>query len=206
MHLRTGIIAFLEAQLLSGAEHTVGGDAPQLALFDVHPVGKPGIMEGGGNQRALEHVVRAGDDLHRLLAAHVDLADLQAVGVGVLFQLEDAPRHHVAHRGGQIFHALHLEAAHDHLFTKLLHGNVHVHITAEPAKGNLHYPFVLSGNIPLLKLAEEPPVVFKQQPDVADLIPGGGEPVQPDAEGEAGIDFRVDAAAPQHVGVDHARA
>ena len=94
-----------------------------------------------------------------------------------------------------------LEAAHDHLFTKLLHGNVHVHITAEPAKGNLHYPFVLSGNIPLLKLAEEPPVVFKQQPDVADLIPGGGEPVQPDAEGEAGIDFRVDAAAPQHVGV-----
>ena len=56
------------------------------------------------------------------------------------------------------------------------------------------------------ELFEEPHVVLEQEADVADLVPCGGQAVQADAEGKAGIDLRIDAAAGEDVGMDHARA
>ena len=62
VHLRAGVVGFLEAQLLPGAKHAVGRRPTKLAFFDMHSIGQPGIIQGSGDQRPLEHVVRAGDD------------------------------------------------------------------------------------------------------------------------------------------------
>ena len=58
--------------------------AAQLALCDVHAAGQLGIVLGHGDKVALMHVLRAGDDLHGLARADVDLADPHVVGVFVL--------------------------------------------------------------------------------------------------------------------------
>ena len=133
VHLRAGIVPFFQAELLPGAEHPIRDHAPQLALFDVHPVGKMGVVKGGGHQGPLKNVVRAGDDLHRFVLANVDLADLQFIGVRMFLQLGDPAYHHTVHGGGQILDAFHLEAAHHHFIAQLLHRHVDVHIPLEPA-------------------------------------------------------------------------
>ena len=78
-----GQIVLGQAQLGKGAQHAVGHLAPELALGDVHTAGKVRVVQGGGHQVPLVDILGAGDDLHRLLPAHIHLADKHVVGVGM---------------------------------------------------------------------------------------------------------------------------
>ncbi len=113
-----------QAQLLERAEHTVGQHAAQLALFDLHAAGQHGLVQGHGHQIAHVDVPRAGDDLHRLLPADVELADPHVVAVGVLFHGEDLARDHVFEALVQSLDGLDLGAGERHFIVELLVGDV----------------------------------------------------------------------------------
>ena len=138
VHFRPGIIRFLQAKLLARAEHPVGGNAPQLPLLDMRAVRQVRIVQGDRHHRALKHVVRAGHDLNRLLPAHIQLADLQPVGVGMLFQPDDPAGHHIIHGLGQVVDPVHLKTAHDHFIAKLLQRDGDIHIPPQPVERYFH--------------------------------------------------------------------
>src|SRR5437762_1572321 len=54
-----------------------------------------------------------------------------------------------------------------------------------------------------LELPQEAHVVLQEEAEVGDVVLEHRQPVQPGAEGKAGIVFRVDAAVAEHLRVDH---
>ena len=112
------------AKLLERAEHTVGLDAAQRALFDLDAAGQMCAGKRSGNIVAHMDVPRAGDDLHRLLPADVELADPHVVAVGVLFHGEDLARDHVFEALVQTLDGLDLGAGERHFVVELLVGDV----------------------------------------------------------------------------------
>ena len=114
-----GEITLVQTQLIKTAEHTVGLDAPELALFNLHAAGEGGLVLGNGNQIAHMDVPCAGDDLNSLIGANVDLADPHMVGVGVTLQSSDLTHHHVGDLSSQILKTLHLGAGEGHSLRKI---------------------------------------------------------------------------------------
>ena len=55
-----------------------------------------------------------------------------------------------------------------------------------------------------LELPQEANVVLVKLANVADAVPAGADPFDPQAEGEAGDFLGIVADGPQHVGIDHA--
>src|SRR3954466_7740181 len=57
-----------------------------------------------------------------------------------------------------------------------------------------------------LELFEEAEVVFDEEADVVDAVLAHGDAFDAEAEGPAGVNFRIDFAVGEDVGVDHAAA
>ena len=55
-----------------------------------------------------------------------------------------------------------------------------------------------------LELLKETTVVFGEHSEVVDLIFEVGDALHTHSEGETAVDFRVDAARVEHIGIDHA--
>ena len=87
-----------------------------------------GVVKGAGDVRTDGDVLGAGDDLHRLFPADIDLADPELVGVGMVLHRDDLAGNDVVHRLTEVFHFLDLKAAHCHLIAEDLGGDVDVHI------------------------------------------------------------------------------
>ena len=77
-------------------------------------------MQGHGHQVAGVDVPGAGDDLHRLGLAGVDLADPHVVGVGVALHGQDAAHHHVGDLSAQVVGQLHLGPGQGHGLGKIM--------------------------------------------------------------------------------------
>ena len=117
---RIGIIMLgSETQLLERAQHSVGEDTPELALFDLHAAGQQGLVQGGGYQIPHMDIPCAGDDLHRLALPHIDLADPHMVAVRVLLHGENLANNHVFQGLIQRRDGLHLGAGEGHGLVKL---------------------------------------------------------------------------------------
>ena len=108
-----------EAQLLQRAEHAVGENAPELALFNLHAVGQQGLVLGHGHQIPHMDIPCAGDDLGRLRLPHVHLADPHVVAVRVLFHGQNLAHHHVFQGLIQRRDGLYLGAGEGHGLVKL---------------------------------------------------------------------------------------
>src|SRR3546814_10198771 len=80
-----------DAQLLRRAQHAVGFDAAQLRGLD-RDVADPGADGRQWRHQPRARVGRAANDLQHGPVAGIDLADLQAVGFGVLLSRHDADR------------------------------------------------------------------------------------------------------------------
>ena len=140
VHHAVGPVVVGHAQLLVGAQHAVGGLAPQLAGGDVHAAGEPGVVLGHGHQVANGHVLSAGDNLDGL-AAHVHLADPHVVGVGVALHGQHLAHHHVLNLLALHGHALHLGAGEGHGVAVLLVAGGHVHELRQPFSRKIHSLF-----------------------------------------------------------------
>ena len=85
---RVGHIVESKIKLGDRAEHTVGGNASEFACLNGDVTGKVCYGNSRGNDVACMYVLRAGNDLSNL-AADVNLADPEVVGVGVTLHGND---------------------------------------------------------------------------------------------------------------------
>ena len=115
-----GEVTLVQPQLIETAEHTVGEDAPELALLNFLAAGQGGLVEGHRNHIALVDVPGAGDDLHGLILAHIDLADPHVVTVGVALQRQHLACHYVGDLRPQVLSSLHFGAGEGHCLRKIL--------------------------------------------------------------------------------------
>ena len=114
VHARAGIERIVYAQLAAAAEHALGQHAAQLAGFDFLAAGQLRAVEADGNDFAAVQILRAGYDLQRPLAAHVDLADPEVIGIRVALQREHAAGDDVVNFGAKRLIALHAGAGEHH--------------------------------------------------------------------------------------------
>ena len=125
-----------QTEFLERAHHAVGRHAAQLALGDLHAARQGGLVQAdradlaNGRRR---YIGCAGDDLHRLLLADIELADLQMVGIRVIDNLEDLAGHNVVDLRAEVVNLLDLGAGHSQLGIILLRGDaVHIGIIRKP--------------------------------------------------------------------------
>ncbi len=132
-------VRFLGGLQLGGrTQHAVGDHAPHgPGLQGDAAAGDVGPDRGVDGDQAGAGVGRAADDLLAAVPG-VDLADAQAVGVGVLHRLDDAgDREGLQLRAG-ILDVLDLEAGHGHGVHHLIDRGVGGEVILEPGKGELH--------------------------------------------------------------------
>ena len=127
-----GEVPLVQIQLLQGAQHTVGEDAPQLALLDLLAAGQGRLVEGHRHHVAGVDVPGTGDDLDRLRLPHVQLADPHVVAVRVVLHGQDAAHHYIGDLSSQVLGGLHLGTREGHGLGKLFVIGVNVHKLAEP--------------------------------------------------------------------------
>ena len=136
-HHDPGVIA-TELQLALREDHPVGDLASQLALLDrERAAGHDAAGEHDGDRCAGAEIPGTADDRARLAVAHVDLRQLQLVGVRVLGSLEhttDAKEPEVAVdvRDAAAHDAVDLAAREDELARKLLERPVESDVLAQP--------------------------------------------------------------------------
>ncbi len=139
-HGVTALDNFVVGRVLSAEQHP---DADRLRVCEVDDgSGSPRTIVCGAPNVAGGHVRRAADDLLGLGAvADVDLADAQAVGVGVLLGAEHLADHEVLERADAVVvHGLDLRAGHRQALLELLDGQGGVGVLREPFDGNAHQP------------------------------------------------------------------
>ena len=192
-------VALLKPQLAERAEHALAELAAQLAGADLLAAGQRAAVERDGDEIADVDVLRAGDDLELALAADVDLADPHVVGVRVALHGDHTPDDNAGNFAAGDLPALYLGAGQGHRVAVFLIGGADGRIFPQPFSRKFHVATSL-------KLGQEPGVVFVQQAHVADLEAAHDETLETDAEREAGVDRRVDAAHFEHARVYHAGA
>ena len=112
------------AELLERAEHTVGLNAAQLALFNLDAAGQVRAGKRGGHIVAHMDVPRAGDDLHGLCLTDVDLQDPHVVGIFVALHFEDLAHGHILEFLVAALDRLDLRAGERHIVVELLVGDI----------------------------------------------------------------------------------
>ena len=125
-----------QAEFLERAHHAVGRHAAQLALGDLYAARQGGLVQAdradlaNGSRR---YIGCAGDDLHRLLLADIELADLQMVGVRMVDNGQDLAGHNVFDLCAEVVDLLDLGAGHGQLGIILLRGDAgHIGIIRKP--------------------------------------------------------------------------
>ena len=124
--LRTREQVIVQAQLLAGAEHTIGLDALHLAGLDLDAAGQGGAVQSGRHAVAQLHVRRTGADADvvAILAAVHDA--LGQMGAFLRLHLHDLAHDDLADAGVQRDEFLDFKTAGEKLFFKLLCGNVNI--------------------------------------------------------------------------------
>ena len=117
-----GIVMQRQAELLERAHHAVGRLTAQRAGVDLLAVGQQRAIKRDGDQVADPLILRAGHDLDRRIAAHVDLTDPHMVGVRVAHHLHDAAGDDVVNVPVQVRERLHLGAGEGHCLGKVVVG------------------------------------------------------------------------------------
>ena len=116
----------VQAQLLAGAEHSVGLDALHLAGLDLDAAGQGGAVQRGGHTVAQLHVRSAGADADVVAVAAAVHDALGQMGALLRLHLHDLAHDHLADAGVQRDQLLDLKAAGEELLFKLLCGNVNI--------------------------------------------------------------------------------
>ena len=126
-------------QLGGGTEHAAGLHAAQLAHLDFKVAGQHRSRQGAGHLVSHFVVLRAAYDLVQRAVAHVHLADLQPVRLGMLFRGGHAGHHHVWGIHALLADVFHLNAGKGQHVRHFIHAQAgQVNILGKPVKGNLH--------------------------------------------------------------------
>ncbi len=96
VELEDARVIFAETELFGRAEHAVGLDAADLAALELHATRQRGADRGVRVGLACLHVGSTADHIDGLGPARVDATQRQAIGVGMLLDLEHASDQDVA--------------------------------------------------------------------------------------------------------------
>ena len=134
-----------ELELALGQDHPARNLPAKLRLAEglVRPR-QSSAGQGDRDRRAGPEVPRAADDLARLALAHVDLAELEPVGVRMLARLEhlaDEKETEIAVevRNAAAHDPVDLAARQDELRRQLVHGHLERDVLAKPGDRNPHH-------------------------------------------------------------------
>ena len=114
-----GEVPLVYGQLRQGAQHSIGGDPPELTLGDLHAAGEQALVLGHRDQVAHMDVPGAGADLNGGLLAHVHLGDPHVVAVRMALHSQDAAHHYIFKLRAVILVGLHLGAGEGHCLRKI---------------------------------------------------------------------------------------
>jgi hypothetical protein len=115
-HHEAGVIG-RDAEFVSGAHHAEGFHATQLGRLDGE-FGQLGTHHGARGLHALHHIRGTTDDLQQIALADVDTANLELVGVGVLFKGHNAGHDHAAEFRRDRIDLFNFEAGHGQQFAQ----------------------------------------------------------------------------------------
>ena len=124
--LGTGEQILVQAQLLAGAEHTVGLHALHLAGLDLDAAGQGGAIQSRGHAVAQLHVGGTGANADLVAVSAAVHHTLGQVGALLLFHLHDLADDHLADAGIQRDELFHLETAGEQLLLQFLCGNIDI--------------------------------------------------------------------------------
>ena len=132
-----------ERDLVLGQDHPVGELAAHLALLELEAVRKTRTRQGNRDRRTGTEVPGSADDLPRVALPHVDVAELEPVGVRMLLGLEYAPDEEAGEVAVLVGDAamddpVDLAAREHEPPAELLERQVERDVLAEPADGDLH--------------------------------------------------------------------
>jgi hypothetical protein len=132
-------VVVAELQLAARAQHAVALLAADLAGLERDAgAGNEAAGRGEDALHAGARVGRAAHDLDDRAGAGVDLAQPQAIGVGMLHGLDDMADDEALQRFGRVADALDLEAQHGEAVAQLGQARGGVEMLAEPGQGELH--------------------------------------------------------------------
>ncbi len=100
-------IIWCKSQLINAAQHSLGTDTAQLAGADDRTVSQHRSVKRNRHDGARMNVGRTRHNLQRL-AACLDLAIDQTVGIGMWFDRKNTTRHDLADQTADCFNAFHL--------------------------------------------------------------------------------------------------
>ena len=133
----------VDAQLLGRAQHAKALHTAQLADLDLEGLAvfagwQLGAHGGARHTDAHARIGRAANDVQQLGAAHVDLADAQAVGVGVLHGFLDFTDHDAGEGRRHGVEFFHFQTSHGQGVGQLLGRQCRVAVFAQPGFRKLH--------------------------------------------------------------------
>ena len=132
------VMIVAELELAHRAEHAVALLAADLADLEVHVgAGDVAARRGEHGLHARARVGRAAHDLHDSRAG-IDLADAQAIGVGMLHGLDHVAHDEALQGLGRIGDALDFEAEHGQRIAHFGEARVGLDMLLEPGKRELH--------------------------------------------------------------------
>jgi hypothetical protein len=136
-HDPDAVVVLRETQLGARADHALALDAAELAALDLEVARQHGADAREGDGLAGGHVRRAADDAP-MLAAVVDDADGELVGVGVLLLGEDLRDHDAAEGRSEVLDAGDLEAELEQGRGHLGGREPEIDMDLEPVRRDLH--------------------------------------------------------------------
>ena len=128
-----------QTQFLVRAHHTVGRYAAQLALGNLYAARQVRLVQSNRNNTADLCVRSTGDNLNRLILAHVYLTDNQMVRVRMRYVGQNFACNYIFNFIAEINDFFHLGTGHGHLVRIFLVGNSgHIYKFGKPAHWQLH--------------------------------------------------------------------
>ena len=136
--LDNAFVLVADAHLALRAQHAESGNAANRALFQGYAGARDGRADWRENAfHARPRIRRAAHHVEHL-AAGIDLADPQPIGVGVLLGGLDIGDGERRQGGAAVDHLLDLEAEHGQPVGNLVEGRVGLEMGLEPVQGELH--------------------------------------------------------------------
>ena len=135
-----GVVA--EAQFGLGAQHAIGDDPTNRPLFQRYAVWQRQARNREHPLHALPDIGRAANDLDRLLAACRNLANAQAIRVGMLLHVDDLADDHAVESCAFDGYFVDFETEHGQLMRKVAGLQFRINPFTQPGLYDLHHRYL----------------------------------------------------------------
>ena len=213
VELPDAIVILAQPQLAGGAEHPLGGLAPEFALLDSNAARERGTHGSEGILLAGFDVGCAADDVAPLFCPLIHQADSQPVRVWVRPHLLDQSDEHVFQTAMNRLDRIHGRTEHRQPLGQILGLELPAKKLFQPAKRDVHWPFLAvdtlgSAMLPISvarhELVQEAHVAVVEETDVGNAVAQHRDSMRTHPEGPPGVPLGVHPGVLEDSRVHHA--